>query len=376
MTLTAAHAKLMSREYHDISKSGSYQSPGKFYLSFEACHPKSKVTLNNVREWMKQEDTYTLNKEYRGKFAKPNIVVAGLNDTWEADLADLSKYSKSNNGYKYLLGVIDVFSRKLYLRPIINKYAQTVIDAFAEILTEAGSKCNKLRSDMGNEFTNDLFQNFLRSKGIGHYFSHGTAQCAYIERVWKTIKKRIVKFMFETKSKRYIDNIEGIVSSYSNTVHSITGLPPNEITLQNESDVIYTEYLARCKREGGVKSTPKKVRYRFKVNDIVRIAKRKEKIGGEYKEKWSREKYKVYKRSKTYGVPLYNIMDADGDIIAGSFYERELQEVSEDEEDKLYEIDRVLKVRVNKGVKEGLVSWRGYDKKFNTWIPMTQIQDI
>ncbi len=371
--LTKNQSRLIAKEYHDISLPGSYQSPLKFFQAYKQRHPASKVTLRDVKEWIKAEDTYTLNKEYRGKFVGSNVVVAGLNDIWEADLADLSKFSKVNDNYRYLVGVIDVFSRKLYVRPVKNKHSQAVIDAFISILSEAGVKCNKLRTDMGSEFTNSLFAEFLRQEGISHYFSHGTAQCPYIERVWKTIKKRITKVMFHKQSKRYIDYLKFVVSSYNNTVHSIIGVKPNEVSIDNEEEVRYNQYLAREKR--GKRAVSMKVNYKYRVGDIVRIIKRKEKIGSEYKERWTRETYRVVKRVNTFGVPMYTISDLDGEEIAGNFYEQELQEVKPEIEGKMYEIDSVLKHRIKDGVKEVLVSWKGYNKKFNTWIPESEIEE-
>ena len=343
MKVSKVQDRLLKREYYDSSKSGSYQSPFKFYQSFKSRHPKSTLTLNKVKQWMEGQDTYTLNREIRTKMVKPNIIVDGINDIWEADLADLRKYEKLNDGYKYLLGVVDVFSRKLYVRPLKNKYSFSVIQAFQDILKESGQSCNKLRTDMGSEFTNEAFQSYLSHIGISHYYSHGTSQCAYIERVWKTIKKRIIKLISKMKSNRYIDKLQSVISSYNKTMHSMTGFSPNEVSEENESEVRYNQYVQRISRNQLVNAAEQK-QYRFEVGDKVRIAKRKERIQTEHRERWTREPYIVLDRVKISGVPMYQLIDMKGEVIDGRFYEHEMQKIQEDK-NKLYEIENVLKSR-------------------------------
>ena len=375
MDLSRRTKQILSKEYHDVELSGSYQSPGKFYTEVIKRHPQLKITLRQVQDWIKGEDTYTLNKEVCTKFLKSVVVVDGISDIWEADLADMSKYSSMNGGYRYLLGVIDIFSRKLYVTPLENKYAETVIKGFDEVIRQAGTQCRKLRSDMGSEFTNEKFRLHLQKLGIGHYYSHGTAQCPYIERVWKTLKKRIVKYMTQNSTKEYISRLSHFVESYNNTTHSIIQMAPNQVTKENESEVRYNQYVSREKR-GMMRGKYSKIKYRFKLGENVRIAKRKEKISSEYKERWSRETYQVVKRKNVYGIPMYEIADVQGEVLSGGFYEGELQSVMEDHKDKLYQIDKIFKRRVVKGVPEVFVSWKGYNKKFNTWIPASAVEDI
>ena len=358
------------KEYADPSKPGSFQSPEKFYFEFKKRHPGTKLTQNQVQEYLSGEDTYTLNKEVRTKFSKGRIVVTGLNDIWEADLADLSKFSKHNLEKKYILGVIDIFSRKLYVSTLTNKRSDTVIKGFSTILKNARGTCNSLRTDMGSEFTNVQFNNFLKSRGIGHYYSHGTSQSAYIERVWKTVKKRLIKAMREKSTLSYTKMLSSIVSSYNRTMHSSIGMPPIKVNKQNEDQVRYTQYLIWKDRH-----PTRRTSFKYRVGDVVRISKRKEKIQSEYKERWSRESYVIFDRMMSDGVQRYKLKDMDGEKVAGSFYQGEIQKIRPDREGRLYEIDKVLRYRTTKGKRQALVSWRGYNKKFNSWIEAAELKD-
>ena len=62
-----------------------------------------------------------LHKPVIRKFKKRRVLVDGIDKIWAADLVDMSTYSKQNKGYKYLLAVIDVFSKYGWLIPLKNK---------------------------------------------------------------------------------------------------------------------------------------------------------------------------------------------------------------------------------------------------------------
>ena len=71
-----------------------------------------------------------LHKPVIKKFKKRKVYSNGIDDIWSADLVDMSSYSKQNKHYKYLLMVIDVFSKYGWIVPIKNKKGETVADAF------------------------------------------------------------------------------------------------------------------------------------------------------------------------------------------------------------------------------------------------------
>ena len=60
----------------------------------------------------------------------------GIDDQFDADLASMSDYEKSNDGYKYLLVVIDIFSRYAWIETLKNKTADSIVRAFNKILSE------------------------------------------------------------------------------------------------------------------------------------------------------------------------------------------------------------------------------------------------
>ena len=70
--------------------------------------------------------------------------------------------------------------------------------------------------------------------------------------------------------------------------------------------------------------------------------------------------------------PVYKLADWFNKIQKGTFYQAELQKVEADE-DSLFFIDKIIKYKGRGKNKEGLVSWKGWPKKFNSWIPASNL---
>ena len=93
-----------------------------------------KVKLQDIRDWLRKQQTYTLHKPIHKKFLRRKTVVAGIDTQWQADLADLSKLSKFNDKHRYLLCIIDVFSKYAWVVPIKDKTGKTLVIAFKSVL--------------------------------------------------------------------------------------------------------------------------------------------------------------------------------------------------------------------------------------------------
>ena len=81
-----------------------------------------------------------LHKPIRHRFPKRRVMVKGIDDTWAIDLIDMSKYAQHNNGIKFLLSVIDIFSKYGWMEPLKNKTAKSVVKVFERILKKRKPK--------------------------------------------------------------------------------------------------------------------------------------------------------------------------------------------------------------------------------------------
>src|SRR6266516_7658732 len=129
----------------------------------------AKVDVDTARECLKGEKSYTLHKQTKTKFRRRRTFAKGINDLWQADLADLSLLSNENDSYRYLLTCIDVFSKYVWVVPLRNKSGKTLTTAFAKMIESR--QCKLLQTDKGTEFLDASFQSLLRDRNIRHYTS-------------------------------------------------------------------------------------------------------------------------------------------------------------------------------------------------------------
>ena len=110
-------------------------------------------------EWKKQL-TKELLRPKRNRFPRRSVYVKNVDEIWTADLMDVHRFARVNRGYKYILVVLDVFSRFAWARPLKTKTGVEVADAFLDIF-HAGSIPTKLWTDRGTEFWNQNVHHVL-----------------------------------------------------------------------------------------------------------------------------------------------------------------------------------------------------------------------
>ena len=130
----------MAEQYlHDLYYNP--QSPTSFEASM-----LFKISRKKIKNWLKQQDTYTLHKPLRHRFKRNKVIVRAMDEEWEADLVIMNSLNKSNNGYNYILTVIDVLSKYAWVEPIKTKSLENLINAF-ERICKKGRQPEKLHAD-------------------------------------------------------------------------------------------------------------------------------------------------------------------------------------------------------------------------------------
>lgn len=89
---------------------------------------------SNVKAFVEQKASISLHKRRIRNFERRQIIIPGPFHSISCDLIDYSMYSSKNSGYKWVLCVLDMFSRFAYVRALKNKTAETVAIALDEII--------------------------------------------------------------------------------------------------------------------------------------------------------------------------------------------------------------------------------------------------
>ena len=325
------------------------------FSGVEALSRATKKKRKIVKAFLENEDSYTLHKPIVRRFNRRTTLVPGPNIQFQADLIDVSNIKKYNNGYTFILTVIDVFSRVAFAVPLKNKTGATLTSAFEPILKKHNVKY--LQTDKGTEFKNKQFQTMLKKHKV-HFFTtqNDDIKAAIIERFNKTLKNKMYRYFTHNNTYKYTDVLTALVNSYNNSYHGTIKMAPSQVDKTNLGQVWHSIHGPRK-----VIKTPY-----FKVGDHVRISKAKKTFEKGYLPNWSTEIFTIDTMKKT-NPPVYTIKDYSGDIIEGTFYEKELQKVNVSK-DTLYKIDSIIKRRKRRGKIEYLVTWQGYPKSMASWV--------
>ena len=294
-----------------------------------------------------------LHKPVRRKFEKRRVLVNGIDKIWSADLVDMQAFSKFNRGIKYLLTVIDVFSKYGYLIPLKDKRGKSVAWALKTIFKER--KPEKMWVDKGKEFYNKDVKEIIEL-----YSTENEEKSSVVERWIRTMKEKMWKYFTTNSTNVYINVLPDLVGDYNNTRHSSIKMTPVEASKKkNELEVwrnLYPNHLDI------ININPK-----FSIGDKVRISKKKKTFEKGYTTRWTEEVFTIVEVKHTSPV-TYKIADLNGEEIQGSFYEPELQKTSQ----QLFRIEKVIK----RGKKKSLVKWKGYSDDFNSWVDNKDIVNI
>ena len=249
---------------------------------------------------------------------------------WSADLVEMPP----DNQYKYILTVIDVFSKYAWAIALKNKQSSTVIDAFEKIIRESKRTAMKLWTDAGFDFINKQFKKFLSEHKIELYHTFNEGKAVVIERFNRTLKEKMWFRFTVNGNKNWLNILPNLVSEYNHSIHRTIKATPvfasrkenedrirtnlNVWNFQGQNPYMIPKFGFNPQRTLSGYAAPK-----FKVGDLVRIYKYKGHFEKGYETNFTRDIFKIVKVLHTIPV-TYKIEALDGEEILGAMYEPEL----------------------------------------------------
>ena len=297
------------------------------------------------------------------RFPRRRVFSPNVDKIWTMDLMVVEKYRKYNKNYKYILVVLDLFSRFAWARPLKTKTGLEVSQALKDIFTKSDRKPTRIWSDDGTEFFNAHVQKLLRDNNIMLYSSFNEPKAAIAERFIRTLRRKIEIHYIVTQSTVWYKDLQSMINEYNSDIHRSIGMSPNEaIKPENFIQVFNAQY-------SKPKPSPRK-KPLLEVGDKVRISLHKRHFEKGATANWSEEIFQITKSVNTQPI-VYKLKDLADEEIEGGFYREQLQKTNQE----IYRIDKVVRKRkLKNGNEESLVRWSGYPDKFNSWIPSNDVQ--
>lgn len=101
----AKYTDYLRKLYYTPGSPGAFAGPEKLYQAVRE-DGKHKIGRMRIRQFLNNEDPYSLMKPIRRSFPRSRVVVDTIDSMWDGDLADVSNLSSENDGYKFLLVLI------------------------------------------------------------------------------------------------------------------------------------------------------------------------------------------------------------------------------------------------------------------------------
>lgn len=300
----------------------------------------------------KEQLVNELHHAARKNFQRRPFEMRGIDDTFQIDLVEMIPFANENRGYKYLLMVIDTFSKFAWIKKLKNKTGKEVTKAMEEIFKENPTRCPKnIQSDLGKEFYNSNFQQLMRRYHINHYSTFTKLKASIVERFNRTFLNKLWRQFSLQGSPKWLALYEKIVNTYNRTKHRTIKMRPIDVNAQNQNELLNSVYKMRFV----LKKSPK-----FHVNDYVRMSKYKTIFEKGYTPNWTTEIFRISKILQTHPI-TYHLVDLNNSPIKGCFYEHELQKTRNKD---IYLVDKIIRRNKDKL----FVKWLGFGNEHNSWI--------
>ena len=157
LTKRTVAAKILKNKAFDIAKDPKYDGYQRGLASMVYKFFDSKVSGSGAKLIPENKQLANeLHKPIIRKFEKRKVYSTFKDNIWGVDLADMQLLSKYNKGIRFLLCVIDIFSKYAWVVPLKDKKGISIVKAFQSILKQSNKKPNKIWVDKGSKFYNAI----------------------------------------------------------------------------------------------------------------------------------------------------------------------------------------------------------------------------
>ena len=201
-------------KYHKYQR-GSASMMYKFSNQKTYCGTVKDKIISN------KEVAEEFHKQVIRKLNKRKVHSSFIANIWGADLVDMQLMRKFNKAFRFLLCVVDIYSKCARVIPFKDKKEITITNAFQKILNVSKRKPSKIWVGKCSEFCNRSMKSWIQNNDIKIYSTHSEEKFALAERFIRTLKSKIHKNITLISKNLSIDRLDYIVNKY-HTNHIIT----------------------------------------------------------------------------------------------------------------------------------------------------------
>lgn len=278
-----------------------------------------KYKRQDIENVLRTIPANVLHKPIRKKFNRRVVSVPTLNHQFGADLIEI-KYPRSNYNNKYILAVMDHFSRSAWLEGLKTKTANEVLSAIKRIFKRTKRTCNLFQTDDGKEFVNGKLRTYFDTLGIKHFVTSSSTKCCINERFNRTLGQRVSRYLTHVNSKRFIHKLKDFERQYNACYHSTIKCAPNDVNEENTLQVWSNIYE---KKNIKINKSSKDL---LKKGDSVLIPRKKGLFEKGYAQNYGETIFTIHIVKNT-NPTTYILSTKEGDVIKGGWYKQELVQV-------------------------------------------------
>ena len=334
------------------------------FASIQKLAKATGISEKKVKSWLKKQPTYTLHRQARKRYPTRQYIVHDIDEQWQADLAEMQDIASKNHNYRYILTVIDIFSRYAWARPLKSKRGEDVAAAFRDIFQE-GRIPKRVQTDQGREFENRQVRALFHDHNIELFSVKSAFKAALVERFNRTLKHRLWRYFTSENNQTWTEVLQDAVYAYNHSVHRSIKRRPAEVTAADVGDM---------RDEMRQRPEPLKGKDDIEVGDQVRISKVKSVFEKGYLPNWTEEIFTVAHVIRKNKPLMYKLKDYNDEVIEGSFYRHEIQPITKT--DDVYLVERIIRRQRRHGERWCLVKWRGYPSSMNSWVRERDVSTV
>ncbi len=326
------------------------------------------IPVTRARRHLEHSQSYTLHREYKRPREYNPYYVHNRREEVQADLIDVSTLARENDGIRFLLLYIDIFTKRVWVHALRRKTAVRVERAVRHWLTHLDALPRVFTTDLGLEFRNRRVQSTLREFNVEWRGAVGTLKACFAERANKSLQILIHKYLTAHETLRYIDALQALVRTYNRRGHrTLHGMAPRDADLPGNETIVQGILHQQYEKRGRGRAR-RYANLRFKIGDLVRLKTEAGKVSSSrraYAQQFHGEYFRVVRINRTLPYPMYHLRSLDtGELIKGGLYAGQLQR----QRGNIWLIERVFTSRVRRGVREYFVKWMWFGPQWNEWI--------